>query len=252
MVPSIEINGTALQVLQHADQRVVTFSQIDEVHSRPEGTAGRNFREHRARFVEGEDFYRMGADEFRRRLAPGHSKFASEDVVLLAESGYLMLVKAFTDDLAWDVQRKLIRSYFAAPKPEMSRLEVLKIALDAEQARIAAEVERDLAIATKAQIGSRREATAMAKASAAVKQVNRLQEQLGASRRHATVLAVENAMHTAYGWRHLKKWCDANGQQPEDVPDPRYGWVKAWPAAAWLAVFSVNLCELFPACEMTA
>lgn len=30
----------------------------------------------------------------------------------LTESGYLLLVKSFTDDLAWNVQRQLVNSYF--------------------------------------------------------------------------------------------------------------------------------------------
>ncbi len=30
----------------------------------------------------------------------------------MTESGYLMLVKSFTDDLAWEVQRQLVSSYF--------------------------------------------------------------------------------------------------------------------------------------------
>lgn len=34
------------------------------------------------------------------------------DITLITESGYLMLVKSFTDDLAWDVQRQLVNSYF--------------------------------------------------------------------------------------------------------------------------------------------
>jgi phage antirepressor YoqD-like protein len=33
-------------------------------------------------------------------------------VLLLTETGYSMLVKSFTDDLAWEVQRQLVRSYF--------------------------------------------------------------------------------------------------------------------------------------------
>ncbi|OSM07623.1 hypothetical protein MAIT1_05002 [Magnetofaba australis IT-1] len=36
--------------------------------------------------------------------------------MLLTQSGYLMLVKSFTDDLAWRVQRELVNRYFhAAP-----------------------------------------------------------------------------------------------------------------------------------------
>ena len=34
------------------------------------------------------------------------------DIVLITESGYLMLVKSFTDDLALKVQRELVNSYF--------------------------------------------------------------------------------------------------------------------------------------------
>lgn len=36
------------------------------------------------------------------------------DVTLITESGYLMLVKSFTEDLAWEVQQKLVNSYFKA------------------------------------------------------------------------------------------------------------------------------------------
>ena len=108
----VKINKTELQVLEYEGQRVVTLAQMDDVHERPDGTAGRNYREHKHRLVEGADFCKVGADEFRRHLDPSHSKFASEDVVLITEQGYLMLVKSFTDDLAWQVQRDLVSGYF--------------------------------------------------------------------------------------------------------------------------------------------
>lgn len=49
------------------------------------------------------------------------------DVTLLTESGYLMLAKSFTDDLAWKVQRELVNNYFRAkaPEPEQITLEAL-------------------------------------------------------------------------------------------------------------------------------
>lgn len=43
------------------------------------------------------------------------------DITLVTESGYLMLVKSFTDDLAWDVQRQLVKRYFA-PEPIQSTI----------------------------------------------------------------------------------------------------------------------------------
>lgn len=110
----VKINETDLQVIEYQGRRVATHAQIDTVHQRPTGTAGRNFREHKHRLIEGEDFIAVGADEFRRHLDPSHSKFASEDVMLMTEQGYLMLVKSFTDDLAWQVQRQVVTGYFRA------------------------------------------------------------------------------------------------------------------------------------------
>ncbi|MBB1599943.1 ORF6N domain-containing protein [Variovorax sp. UMC13] len=113
----VKINNTALQVIEYRGARVVTLSQVDAVHERPEGTAGRNFREHRERFVEGVDFFTASSDEIRRNN-PGSIPDALRraDVILVTEQGYTMLVKPFNDDLAWDVQRKLVTRYFAAPQ----------------------------------------------------------------------------------------------------------------------------------------
>lgn len=112
-VGSITINNTSLQVIEYQSKRVVTLAQVDAVHGRPEGTAGRNFREHKHRLIEGEDYFKVGADEIRRNN-PGAIPDAlrRNDVILLAETGYLMLVKSFTDDLAWQVQRQLTNHYF--------------------------------------------------------------------------------------------------------------------------------------------
>ncbi|HBO2173203.1 hypothetical protein OD800_04415 [Pseudomonas aeruginosa] len=110
--------------------------------------------------------------------------------------------------------------------------------------------ERDHAVKTKAQIGSRREAQAMAKASSAVRQVQRLNDELGHGTRFATVTAVEIAAGEKFpinAYVPLRKWCQTYGIQPEDVPDRRYGKVKAWPAAAWLAVYGIDLKFLFGA-----
>ena len=47
------------------------------------------------------------------------------DITLITESGYLMLVKSFTDDLAWDVQRQLVNSYFRkGPADRSLRLQI--------------------------------------------------------------------------------------------------------------------------------
>lgn len=108
----VHIGKTDISVKEYNGQRVVTFKDIDTVHQRADGTAGRNFRQNRERFIEGEDYYKISADEIRRSKLFDIPDRATSEYILVTESGYLMLVKSFTDDLAWDVQRKLVSSYF--------------------------------------------------------------------------------------------------------------------------------------------
>ncbi len=127
-------------------QPVVTFSDIDIAHQRPNGTAGRNFRKNKMRFLEGIDFFQRNSSEAKHE----YNIIAPNGLILLSESGYLMVVKSFTDDLSWKVQRVLVNSYFRAKetllttdqkmltvpavpsaRPELSNpLQVLHILLD--------------------------------------------------------------------------------------------------------------------------
>ena len=91
--------------MEHQGHRVITLGQMDEAHGRPEGTAKKAWQRHRARLVEGSDYFQL----------PGESRSPGgrmEPCILLAESGYLLLVKTFRDDLAWQVQRELVAGYF--------------------------------------------------------------------------------------------------------------------------------------------
>lgn len=109
----VKINDTNLSVKEFNGQRVVTFKEIDMLHERVEGTAGRNFRENKIHFIENEDFFfikpaDVGNNEIRR------SEINNKGTYLITESGYLMLVKSLQDDLAWKVQRELVNNYFRA------------------------------------------------------------------------------------------------------------------------------------------
>lgn len=111
---SVTVADKVLDIVEYQGQRVVTFAMVDEVHGRPEGTAKRNFGTNKKHLTEGEDYFEVGKDEIRSNLQDGvFSKFASNGV-LITESGYLMLVKSFTDDLAWKVQKQLVKGYFKA------------------------------------------------------------------------------------------------------------------------------------------
>lgn len=158
------------------------------------------------------------------------------------------MVRAFKKKLVrefWDLVQERNRSRSSMPENYIEALEHLLASKRSEQLALE---QRDHAIATKAQIGSRREATAMAKASAAAREVAKLRDELGFSTRHATILKVEAATNRRFSFVNLRRWCKANGVTPETVQDKRYAdGVKAWPAAAWAAVFDIDLAELFGA-----
>ncbi|AGZ36554.1 MAG: ORF6N domain-containing protein [Pseudomonas sp.] len=246
----VTIHNTQLPVVEYRGQRVVTLAMIDHVHERPEGTAGRTFTAHKDRLIEEADYF--FADNSQKDVLRCFGiEVPNRGLILLAEQGYLMLVKPFTDDLSWTVQRQLVSNYFrpapapALPSDYITALEHLLASKRSEQLALE---QRDHAIATKAEIGSRREATAMATASAAVRKVMHLENELGRGCQHATVTAVEKAAHRSFGsqgFRPLKNWCDSHGVAAPKVQDPRFGWVRSWPAAAWAAVYQIDLADLF-------
>ena len=132
MQTALTINNNPLSIKEYNGQRVVTFKDIDTLHQRPEGTARRNFNENLKRFVKNEDFYKVCAYEIRTRKIMELSPMAREDITLLTESGYLMLVKSFTDDLSWAIQRQLVNCYFRVQQASFTWAETLKSELKEE------------------------------------------------------------------------------------------------------------------------
>lgn len=121
METTITINSHELPIKEFKGQRVITFKDIDAAHERASGTAHRNFKANRERFIEGTDYFRRNSSEAKDE----YGITAPSGLILITETGYLMLVKSFTDDLAWKVQRELVNSYFRvkpapAPVPEPS------------------------------------------------------------------------------------------------------------------------------------
>lgn len=105
----VHIGNADILIKEYKGQRVVTFKDIDMVHERPEGTADRNFRENKDKFIKNEDYFylvKSQNNEIRGLEIPNRG------ITVVTEQGYLMLVKSFTDDLAWKVQRELVNGYF--------------------------------------------------------------------------------------------------------------------------------------------
>lgn len=130
---TITINNTDISVKEYRGKRVVTLKEIDQCHGRPEGTARRNFNTNKQHLVEGEDYFivQLTTNEIRTQFGAG--KNAGKTMTVVTESGYLMLVKSFTDDLAWDVQRQLVNSYFGVEQKKAD--DTLKIQIQQERSR---------------------------------------------------------------------------------------------------------------------
>lgn len=116
MENSVVINQKPMNIKEYKGQRVLTFKDIDTVHGRPDGTASRNFKANRKHFIEGIDFYNIQKDEIRLIGIT-----SPRGAIAITESGYLMLAKSLTDELAWKVQRELVNNYFRVKSQQSCR-----------------------------------------------------------------------------------------------------------------------------------
>lgn len=101
---------------------------------------------------------------------------------------------------------------------------------------------RLIAERTKAEIGSRREATAMATASAAARKARRLEAELDQSMQYASIKRMEMLYHgQKFNWRILKSTATEMGIQSIDIFDANYGTVKAYHADVWREAYALEI-----------
>lgn len=109
--------------IEYQGEKVVTLSLIDQLHGRPDGTAKRNFSEHRDKHLKSGTHYHevpylvwsqglFESTNFVPSSSEGHGGFRGP-LILITERGYLLLVKSFKDDLAWKIQDTLVECYFS-------------------------------------------------------------------------------------------------------------------------------------------
>jgi anti-repressor protein len=129
--------------------------------------------------------------------------------------------------------------------PALSYKDALLALVAAEEEKEKLALERDVAIETKAEIGSRREATAMNKASQLSKEVNKLREEIGFNKEFATVKRMQIHTGRKFSWSPLRRYSKDNELEMRSVPDVNYGTVKAYNKEAWYAVYDIDLEEIF-------
>lgn len=97
----IVIDGIGIPVREYEGQRVLTLRNIDVVHKRSGGTAGRYFSQNKTRFREKKDFF----------LIKDEKLLSVEKVFTL--SGYEILTKCYlASERDMNVQREVIETYF--------------------------------------------------------------------------------------------------------------------------------------------
>lgn len=165
-------------------------------------------------------------------------RFAKREACLMAMSySYDLQAKVF--DKMTDLEQK---ASGIAPSVPVTFAEALRLAADLAEQKQFAEKARDEAIATKALIGTRREAQAMNRASQEAKRANSLEIQLDESMQYATVKRMQMVHHgQPFKWRHLRDTAVQMSIPPIDVFDANYGTVKAYHADVWREAYAVEI-----------
>jgi len=130
----------------------------------------------------------------------------------------------------------------SAPKAPTTYIAALEALIESEKAKESALQIANHALATKAEIGNRREATAMNTASQAVKQVNKLEIELDKAKEWSTIKRMEMLHPTMkFNWRKLKSVSNALELDIQTVPDANYFEVKSYHAKAWFEAYGIEI-----------
>ena len=129
----VKINNVELGIKEYKKERVVTAWDIAKVHNREVREITQNFNYVKDKLLKDEDYFLVNKEKI------SESKILIQDFIpnnvkeipLFTESGYLMLVKTFTDDLSWEIQRQLVKGYFKLKELKSSvdkdkRLEIME------------------------------------------------------------------------------------------------------------------------------
>jgi hypothetical protein len=108
----ISISGKNFPIVQFDGKPVITLAMVDQMHGRKAGTASDNFKNNRTRFEDRKHFYLIDYSK-KGEFSPFGITIPTRGLIVLTERGYLLLAKSLTDDKAWEVQERLIDSYFS-------------------------------------------------------------------------------------------------------------------------------------------
>lgn len=162
-----------------------------------------------------------------------------EYAMLNEQQATLLITYMRNNDIVRAFKKQLVKAFYEAMQSRSvpkSLAQALRLAADLEEAKEKAILERDEAIRTKALIGSKREATAMATAAAAIKRADKFAELAGDSKRFKQVKAIpwllevfapSKGMYQQMG-KLLGKISAELNYDVLKIEDSEYGQVKAY------------------------
>ena len=175
----------------------------------------------------------------------------NEELTLTLTSGYSIIQRnAIIKE--WQAHRRGGMTPTVQQPAELSRKDLLLMALKSEEEKERLQFERDEAVRCKSWISESREASVMGKLARANdkikwqdEQISQLEAKLSSPKteyQYATVLAVQSRLkHLKVSGLKLTYYCNRNGLIMKDIPDDRYGVVHSYPAQAWRDVYQIDI-----------
>ncbi|WP_228279217.1 ORF6N domain-containing protein [Acinetobacter indicus] len=253
---TIQVADKQTSLIQYKSVPVMTTEQLADFYGTDTKNIQMNFTRNGERFIEGKHYFKLDGEELKTfkniPTMSGYVPKQSARITLWTEKGAARHAKILDTDQAWDVFEQLEEVYFAVK--EKSHLPALPNFADPAEAAIAwaneykakqlAITERDHAIATKAEIGSRREATAMATASKYKRKAEKLEALVDESQSFATIKKVQALTGGTYDTYELRRYSKTNRLEIQKAEDANYGSVNSYHKDAWLAVYNINLSSI--------
>ena len=232
-----------LMTISGKEVPAVTSLQIADAFGKQHAHVMRDIRETSSKCSESFNASNFGCVEYI------DAKGEKRPMYLLTKDGMLMLTMGYTTPEAMRVKEAYIARFNEMERelatPKIAGIPIPYFDDPAEAARAwanlydqkkLAEAQRDEAIRTKAEIGSRREATAMNTASCLSKENARLNEAVGNGKHYKQVKAIpwimdifcpSRGLWSVLG-KHLKKKSETMGYEWIQIDDSSYGTVNAY------------------------
>lgn len=230
----ITINNVELGIKEYKKERVVTAWDIGKVHNRDVGEINKIFNRNKDKFILNEDYFILKIKDFSERFKTIQDFIPNnvKEIVLFTESGYLMLVKTFTDDLSWEIQRQLVKGYFKLKELKSSvdkdkRLEIMEKNANVRMAKMLkslipfskSERYKDILVSEATKVLTGRELIPPPEVEAKTITATQIAEILGVSVQKIGIISNKYNLKTEQNgyWVHEKaKYCN------KEIPNFRY------------------------------